>query len=282
MNRPRSRFSRIVPGLLAAILLVAALPATAAPRVQVTRHTNIELELSPINASPAPGTDPAALELIARPGETGTTAFALRWPDEDSSCRLELRAAQSPPSAGQTHAVEVEAELTLPDGSKVRSNRKLEFDERQTSLFEVYRIGERALTLVIEARAEEETVISKRTTVGPPVRFMVEIQRVAAGRSITLESDFLQTFVGEPVSYSFSLGAAEEADSVHFTLKPLRISGSLLEIEVDTSGTMPGEEGPLLLGRREKLIASEGAVSTLSFETGDPPTGYRFLVTANF
>ena len=282
MKRPPSRLARAVRTLLVLAVTATAGPADATPPVQVTRHVNIEVEFSPINASPAPGTKPAALSVIARPREPGETEFGLNWPDPDSSCRLKLRVSQDRPSGRQAHAALVEAELVLAGGRKVLSSRKLEFDEDQTALFELYRVGDRSLTLVVEARAEEETVVSRRSTVGAPIRFMVEIQRVAAGRSITLESDFLQTFVGEPISYSFRLGATPDADSVHLTLKPLRISGSLLEIEVDTSGTLPGENGPLLLGRRENLIASQGAVSTLSFESGDPPTGYRFLVTAEF
>jgi len=259
-----------------------AVPTSAAPRIEVSRHVNFEVVFSLINASPAPGTEAADLSVIARPREPGKTEFGLLWPDQDSACRLKLSVSHGQPSGRQTHAALIDAELTLAGGSKVRSSRRMEFDDSQTSLFEVYRVGERSLTLVIELRAEEETVVSRRRTVGAPVRFMVEIQRVAAGRSVTLETDFLQTFVGDPVSYSFSLGAAPDADSVHLTLKPMRISGSLLEVEVDTSGTLPGEGGPLLLGRRENLIASQGAVSTLSFESGDPPTGYRFLVTADF
>lgn len=280
--RPTPSLARTALVLLAIGAMPSAGPADAAPRIQVSRHVNIEISISPINVSAAPGTEAKDLSVVARPRQPGETEIGLLWPDPDSACRLKIRVSHDQPAGRQAHAALIEAELVLADGRKVRSSRKLEFDDDQTSLFEVYRVDDRSLTLVLEARAEEETVVSRRTTVGAPVGFMVEIQRVAEGRSVTLETNYLQTFVGDPVSYSFNLGATSDSDSVHFTLKPLRISGSLLEVEVDTSGTLPGEEGPLLLGRRENLIASQGAVSTLSFESGDPPTGYRFLVTADF
>jgi hypothetical protein len=272
--------TRLALSTLAALVL--AWPAAAAPKVRVTLQTNIRIKISPITATAVPGTDPETLTILARPKAPGETRFELNWPEADTVSVLRLRATQDQPPGGEGAAVMLEAELTLPDGRKVRAPRRIEFDGRTWSLFEIYKEGDKALTLALDVEAEEETLVERRISVGAPVGFLVEIQRVEAGRAITLETDHLQSFVGESVSYSFTLGTTPESDSVRLTLTPLRISGELLEVEVDTSGTLPAPDGPLLLARREKLIASRGAISSLSFESGEPPTGYRFLVTARF
>ena len=266
------------------LLILAAVPLAlwAGPRVQVTRQTRIDLTFKPLTASAAPGTDAAALALAIHPRDGGETEFRLLWPDADSTTLLTLKATRSESTGSTKHAVALEAELILPDGSKVRSSTRFDFHDGTTSLFEVYRIDDNPLTLIVEAEASEETIVSRGGTVGPPVRFLLEIQRVQDGRTISLETDFLQTFVGEAVSYGFRLGDTPEADAARLQLKPVRLSGDLLEIEVEIDGTLPVDEELVILARREDWIASRGVVSTFAFESGDPPVGYRFLVTADF
>jgi hypothetical protein len=265
-----------------ALLLVGVPDLRATPKVHMTRQVNIEIELVPMTAPVLPGTPPGSLRMVVRPEQPAETGFRVHWPEPDSVTHVKLLGKRTSAAGSERHEVALEAELVLPDGSKVRSGRLVQLEERATTLFELYRLGERALTMVVEAEATEEVIVSRHAAVGAPVRFRVEIQRVEAGRAISLETDILQTFVGESVSYGFRLGEAPESDAVRLSLRPLRISGELVEIKVETDGTLPGEDGLTVLARSENLVASRGVVSTLAFESGDPPTGYRFLVTAEF
>ena len=279
--------SRLSALLTAAAIVGLLLPATvppagAGPRPQLTQRTWIDLKITPMNGSPVEGTSPERLLLKVHPLDGGETAFTLAWPDPESATRLTLRATQSPPSGSMEHAVDLEAELTLAAGRTVRSHRRLELDDRATTLFEVYRQGERPLTLLIEAEASRETVIARHPHVGAPVRFLLEVQSVQQGKVISLETNELQAFEEQAVSYSFRFGDSPDSEAVRVSLKPLRVNGSIVEIEVETDGKLPSESGLVVIGRRERWVASRGSTSTLAFESGDPPSGYRFLVTPIF
>lgn len=257
-------------------------PGSTPPAVHVTHRTWIELKVTPINASPAEGTREERFTVKVHPREGGQTEFALVWPEPDSETGLKLRAVQAVSSSDLDHALDLEAELTLPDGAIVLARRHIELDDRATALFEVYRHAERPLTLVIEAEASRETVVSRHPSVGTPVRFLLEIQRVERGKTIPLETNVLQTMEGQAVSYSFQLGSSPDAEAARVSLRPLRVSGTIVEIEVETDGRLPDGDRLLILGRRERWVTSRGATSTLAFESGEPPTGYRFVVTPDF
>lgn len=279
-----SRLSaRVTTAALVGLALSAPVPpADAAPRPQISQRTWIDLKITPMNASPVEGTSPEQLLLKVDPLDGGETTFTLAWPDPQSATRLTLRAVQSPPSGTMEHAVDLEAELTLSAGRTVRSHRRIELDDQATALYEVYRQGDRPLTLVIEAEASQETVIARHPHVGAPVRFLLEIQRVEQGKVISLETNQLQAFEGQSVFYEFQLGDSPDAEAARVSLNPLRVNGSIVEIEVETGGKLPGEGGLMVIGRRERWVASRGSTSTLAFESGDPPNGYRFLVTPFF
>jgi hypothetical protein len=268
--------------VLVALLASLSPPLWGAPKVHLVRRTIIQVKFTPLTTSTVPGTDPLALSMVVEPDRAGETEFKVMWPEPDTVTTLKMRGAHGAPTHGRYQELTLEAEVHLPDGSKVRSSRPVQFEERTTTLFEVYRIDDQVLTLVAEIESFVETVVSRHITVGAPVRFHVEIQRVEAGRTVSLETDVLQTFVGEQVSYGFRLGSTPEADAVRLSLRPLRLTGELLEIEVESDGTLPSEDGLVVLARNEKWVASKGVVSTLAFESGEPPTGYRFLVTALF
>jgi hypothetical protein len=111
----------------------------------------------------------------------------------------------------------------------------------------------------------------------------VEIQWVERGQPVTLETNTLNSFVGQPVSYAFRLGATGEAEALSLKLHPARRVGEALRVEVDVSGTLPGSDGDLqVVARKEQWFSTSGAPSTLSLAEGDPPTGFRFLVTPSF
>jgi hypothetical protein len=279
--------ARISALLLAAAVAAPVLSAQVSttdggPRVHLRQRTWIDLKITPLNGTPAEGSSPGPVLLKVDPSDGVETEFALAWPDPSSKSGLKLRAAQAAPASGMDHAVDLDAELTLPSGRKVLAERRIELDSRTTVLFEIHRHAERPLTLVIEAEASEETIISRHPVVGAPVRFLLEVQRVEQGRTISLETNQLQAFEGQAVSYSFRLGDNPDAEAARVSLRPLRVSGSIVEIEVETDGKLPDGDRLLVIGRRERLVASRGTISTLAFESGDPPTGYRFLVTADF
>jgi hypothetical protein len=275
-------FALLLAIAIAAPLVIPPAAGSGGPRVNLRQRTWIDLQVTPLNADAVDGETPERMVVRVGPREGGETEFALVWPDKTSKSDLRLRAEQVPAASNRDHAVDLKVELTLPSGRTVLSQRRIELDDRATVLFEVYRHEERPLTLVIEAESSEETVISKHPVVGAPVRFMLEIQRVEQGRTISLETNTLQAFEGQAVSYSFRLGSTPEADAARVSLRPLRVSGAIVEIEVETEGKLPSEDGLLVVGRRERWIASRGTTSTLAFESGEPPTGYRFLVTADF
>ncbi len=100
---------------------------------------------------------------------------------------------------------------------------------------------------------------------------------------LTLEKDQLQTFVGQPVTYSFRLGQPGEAESGSVRLLPAQLVGDTLRIEVEMSGTLPDGEGSVaVISRTEQWLSSSGATSSLALETGEPPRGFRFRVTPRF
>jgi hypothetical protein len=110
----------------------------------------------------------------------------------------------------------------------------------------------------------------------------LEIQRVIDGRTVSLERNELRTFVGATVSYSFRLGKVGEADSVLVRLTPLKVSGDVATVRVELTGSLPGGDTTQMVSRSEKWFCSRRVASTIPLESGDPPNGYRFLVTAHF
>jgi len=60
------------------------------------------------------------------------------------------------------------------------------------------------------------------------------------------------------------------------------ISGDLITIQVQISGVLPSSDGPALLSRTERIIASRGSTTMVAATVGTPPSGYRFQVTPDF
>jgi len=265
---------------ISACLLFAGTIATAAPSVEITRRQIAVLEVHPMSAASAPEDEPPPYRIEVDPTHGGRASFRLAWPDEES--RVSVRfSARAEASASDQHHLSLEAILTLPGGREVRAQRALWFADRTTSLFEIYRDGDRPLTLAIEATSEEQTTFAGKSGGGTPLVLTLEIERVIEGKSTLVETNHLRTLTGESVFYSFSLGGGD-ADSVRVELTPRRLLETIAEIEIDVTGRIPGKEGPQLVSRRERLLISRGTTSTLAVESGDPPTGYRFLVTPRY
>jgi hypothetical protein len=270
----------LAAALLAAVTICAQV--IAAPKVNLVQRTTITLKIRPLTATPKAEPVAGAFSLEVEQGGSEEVAFQLLWPDSGSTSSVRILASETVPSGDMTHAVEIQGELTLPGGRLVQSRQTLEFRNRTTALFELFSSGGQSLILAIEAETSIETVASLTPTVGEPLLFKLEIQRVEGKRAIPLETNLLHTFIGEAVSYSFRLGSSPESDSALISLEPTRLLGGIAEIDLEITGTLPGDDGPVVLGKRERWLASSGAVTSLSFTTGEPASGYRFLVTASF
>lgn len=263
-----------------ALIVAAGSAASAEPVVHVRQRTDVHLTAHPLTARVA--TSSHEPHLVAEAGGEARDETTLEWPEGHGPATLRLLARAAAPSADGEQVIEVEARLGLADGTQIVATRALRFRERTTALFEVYRVGDDALTLALEAEVAVVDEFSTRPTLGAPVRFRLEITRVVEGRSILLETNDLDTFVGEPVSYSFRLGSAPDSENAKLTLRPLRLVGELLEIEAQVSGALVTDDDLAVVGRTERILASRDAKSTLTFEIGTPPLGYRFLITPRF
>jgi hypothetical protein len=278
MIEPRTR---VIAVLAASGVLVASSLATAAP-VGIEKRTKITIEVRPLTAELVSEDEALHTHLVIDSYDPAETEIRLAWPAASEPSTLAVRATRVSPPAGSAYAVDLDGRLTLPDGSIVHAARSITFDEDTTALFEVYRYGDRSLTVAIKATASTEMVVAAKRAPGSQVRFRLEIVRVLDGRELSLEDNFLNTLVGEPVSYAFRLADTPEAESVTITLKPLRLHANIGEIDVEIAGKMTLDDEVVLIGRTEHWLASRGATSTLAFEAGEPPSGYRFRITARF
>ncbi len=216
------------------------------------------------------------------PGEQGRLRMELPWPDSGRSGVLVLIGkGQSDDPDGELR-LELEAVLTLPDGRSVRANRTLIQREGAVGLFEVYRDPSVRVTLGVSAERQIRHVAHRIEAVGDRVLFRLDVDAIRGERVYELESNRMNTFVGEPVAYSFRRGEAELAESVRIELTPLSKTGELVEVLVEISGSLPGQPSRLVLSRRETLVTSRGATSSVAVTTGSPPAGYRFRISPEF
>jgi hypothetical protein len=261
--------------------LLAFSAATAAP-VTIEKRTKIVVEIRPLTAELVSDHEALHATLVLNSDDPAETEIVLAWPETDDRSKLALSASRVSPRGGNAYAVDFDGRLTLPDGATVHAARSVSFDDETTALFEVYRYGDRSLTLAVKVTATSEMVVSPRRSPGSQVRFRLEIVRVIDGREASLEDNFLNTLIGEPVSYAFRLTDTPAAEAVMIELKPLRLHANIAEIDVEITGKMTLDEEVIVIGRTEHWLASRGATSTLAFEAGDPPSGYRFRITARF
>ncbi len=264
---------------LALLLLAGGLIAHGASR-QVIQQEVISLELRPLTASlagaSAQGPRP---HVIVDPKKGGEVVFSVRWPADEPS-EVTIKATEAG-RRGETRRISLVAQIALPDGTTVRSERTLDINEGATALFELFRLDNRPLTLAVEGQVITRPVLADLPHAGRPVRFQVQIHRVDRGVAVALESNDLSTFLGSPVRYQFSLGSDDRAPAAELLLTPIRIDGDLVEVEVGLSGSLPGEVTEWV-SRSETWMTSRGAQQTIGLESGEPPSGYRFLVATTF
>lgn len=271
----------VATGLAVGGLLLAHTGVEASP-IGFEKRTKITIEVRPLTADLISERDALHANLVLDTDDPARTELGLAWPGSDDRSTLVLSASRVTPRGSGAIALDFDGRLTLPDGSTVHAARSISFDDETTALFEVYRYGDRSLTLALKATATTELVVSSRRAPGAQVRFRLEIVRVMDGREASLEDNYLNTLIGEPVTYAFRMTDTPEAETVMIVLKPLRLHANIAEIDVEITGTMTLNEEVIVIGRTEHWLASRGATSTLAFESGEPPSGYRFRITARF
>ncbi len=256
-------------------------PVSSAPKLHSSAESVVVLGFRPLNArlkEPSRGIPTLEVE----PNVGGRTLFDVVWPDPDSSCRVEITAEERPPLPGVPHVVRIQALVTRPDGTKTRADRMLHLQDVSTTLFEVLRVDGRALTLAIEAEVEKRTVFSTTPSAEIPVRLLLDIEWVEGGEATSLETNSLQTFLGESVGYSFRLGPTGDAESAEIRLTPVRLFADVLSLEVEVSGTLPDGEQMTVQSRKKQLLINSGSTSSMDLLTGDSSRGFRFKVTPRF
>jgi hypothetical protein len=263
-------------------LVGGTFPAGAEPAIHLVERERIRLEIRLLTAETIEAADGG---FVLEVGESSPAELELRvlWPDPDVPRRLKLTAERALTAAG--NVVRLASELQRPDGTvTARAKRDVAFySDTSTALFEVARVGDRVLTLAIAGELTQETTYTARPVVGTPVQFQLDIEWVERGDAVTLETNHLNTFVGQSVGYSFRLGEVGEAESLSVRLLPVRLLGDTVRIEVDVTGTLPDpERGVVMVSRQEQWLSTKGTTSTLSLASGEPPTGFRFVVTPRF
>ncbi len=271
--------------VVGAVFLVVAcgLPAIAAPQIHFVEQEQVRLRVKPLNARLA---GDAALPVLEIDELTSAEAeLRLLWPDPESVSLLTLRAEWLAASPGPGRSVRIESELVTSGGSRIEATRDLTFNDEMstTSLFEVARYNDQPLTLAIEGAIHTETKLSALPLVGAPVEFLLEILWIEGGDEVSLETNQMHTFVGQPVTYSFELGPVDKAETARVRLMPAQLVGDTLRIQVEMSGTLPdGQGGVGLISRSEEWLSTYGRTSSLDLAAGDPPKGFRFRVTSRF
>jgi hypothetical protein len=268
--------------LVAVLVCLTSGLLSAQPPINVKQQERAVLKIHAIGAFGMAGAGQTPHVIEVDPDEEGSVSFDLAWPDAQAPSKLTVTVVELPTSDERQHSLRFDAVLRLADGTEGKATQEIVFSEPSTGLFEVYRVAGESLTLVIEFDTVQHIKLAHYPELTAPVLFLLEVQRVIADRVISLETNRLQSFIDQPVSYSFKLGETDEAAAIRLQLTPVRISGTLLELEVEISGTMPGDDAIAVAGRGERLIVSKHTPSTIAFESGNPSDGYRFIVTAVF
>jgi hypothetical protein len=264
--------------LVAAVVAPATVSAQTPYSVKHERFVSLKVDILSVGAEGTSSMGSTRIDVLPTGG--GSAEVDLAW---GSGARLRLDASGEPGKEGEAHSVSLHAALTI-GAKRVVSNRDLVMREESTYLMDVYEEDRQRLVLVLRAEAATRPVVETKLveTVGAPVRLRLQVDRIDGERVTSLETNDLNTFVGQSVAYSFQRGEGESAESVRLVLLPVRIRGAVTEMEIEVTGSLPGEPDRLLLSRRETLVSNRGTLSALTVTSGDPPAGYRFSITPEF
>jgi len=272
-----------MPGRITVVLAVATVlsllhPGTAeiAASDRVKKIPSVELEIRALSE-----TEPQRRALMLKADRPSRLRFKTAWePVGDVAVVLTGRAE----TAGNDGArrVRLQAALSLPDGREIQASREALVKDRSTFLFELFRQDDRPFTLAIVAEISQSWEVTNVVTVGPPVRFEIEVIHVDGNTQTSLERNMLHTFENQTVRYEYRAGPDPADEALTLNLTPLRLIGDLVEIKVNIEGRLPGDNGMTVVAREENIVVSRGVTSPIDVTAGDPPAGYRFQVRAFF
>ena len=267
------------PYLLVAACLAAVHPALALPPVVVERHVLLSVDALIVDPSRATRRI-EALSLEIGPDSAEKASLHVPWGRGGARASIAFTAELTGVPADGVPALRCAATVERPGHNPLRSERRVEAEA--TALFEILEENGRRIVLALRTEPVDRPVVHKLAKVGEPVRFRIDVERVDGDRAVLLETNHLNTFVGQSVTYSFRLGQDAALQDVRLDLLPLSVSGDLVTIQAGITGALPGDGVTSLLSRQERIVASRLATSTVSATTGTPPSGYRFQVTPDF
>ncbi len=274
MNAPRA--------LLALALSTVWMPtAHAAPSVAIETHVVLTIDALTVEEGRSTSAG-VSREVEIGPFQPATVDLAVSWGPEGAGLTVRFDARLTSVSPDGEAVLLCEASIARAGRAPVRASREIRLADEGSGLFEVYGDGGRRLLLTLRGEQVARAVVRPPSSMGAPVRFLVAVERVDGERIVPLETNELNTFVGQSVEYSFRLGQGEGLEAVRLALLPISTSGDLVTIEAEISGALPGPGGTVLVSHRERIVASRRATSRVSATTGTPPTGYRFQVTPEF
>jgi hypothetical protein len=268
--------------LLALVVTLAAIrPGHATPSVAVETHVVLTIDAMTVDGDRST-TAGLSREAELGPSQPATVDFSVPWGPDGARLSVRFEARLTSVSPDGEAVLLCESTVTRAGRTPVRSSREIRLADEGSGLFEIFGDNSRRLLLTLRGEQVARAVVRPPAAVGAPVRFLVAIERVDGERIVPLETNELNTFVGQSVEYSFRQGQDEGLEVVRLVLLPSSISGDIVTIEADLSGALPGSGGTVLVSRRERIVASKGATSRVSATTGTPPAGYRFQVTPDF
>jgi hypothetical protein len=221
-----------------------------------------------------------ALSLEIGPDSAEKASLHVPWGRGGARASIDFTAELTGVPADGVPALRCAATVARPGRQPLHSERRVEAEA--TALFEILEENGRRIVLALRTEPVDRPVVHRLAKVGDPVRFRVDVERVDGDRAVLLETNHLNTFVGQSVTYSFRLGRDAALQDVRLDLLPLFVSGDLVTIQAGITGALPGDGVTSLLSRQERIVASRLATSTVSATTGTPPSGYRFQVTPDF
>jgi len=256
------------------ILYPAGVDVTAAERVK--KIPSVEIGVRALVEM-----EPTLRPLTLNADRPARLQFSTEW-EAVGRVQVELTGRSEAAGIEGARRVRLRAALNLPDGRRIQATREVLVKDRTTFLFELFRSDDQPFTLAIDAEVVQSWEVVNAVSVGPPVRFEVEVFRVEAGDQTSLERNMLNTFEDQTVKYEFKRGPERTDEALTLSLTPVRLIGDLIEIKVNIAGYLPDDGDVTVYARDENLVVSRGTVSTIEATTGDPPVGYRFQLKALF
>ncbi len=270
MSCPRFR----VPALLAALLGSHTLSHAALDTVAF-----LELRVSLLRVSAAGMERLLERQIVLAPDLEPRPVRAPFGGSDEAS--LDLTATLLGPLDQEPYALALRCRVDAP-GGPWHVSRRLDLREGTTHLMEVAPWGEARLLLAVEVERGQRPALRPEGRVGHPVRLALQVERLEADETIPLETNLLHTFVGESVGYAFERGTGDAREVLEVRFLPRALHDSLVELQVEVRGSLPGNPSRLILDRRQTLVLSRGADSAVSVTAGTPPRGYRFRVRPEF